>query len=227
VAKKLLTNKNGFQLNHENLVELRTKNLIQLGIQNDVASLVSSNKSLSPTKTTASAAYKFWNFIAAAVFLAGIYKGVTDSLWFILMGIIASAVISSSNKKGNAENLLDAAMIDKDFYEKILALKGWMYQFEEEDINQVQEVIGTTVKKVDVVSDFINQFSNLDMLTFWDETTLCHPKAKLQEALIDEIKTTTDATNIEHLKVALLYTCQFIKDLGEPIQLSLNQFNLQ
>jgi len=144
-------------------------------------------------------------------------------LWFILIGIIASGVITSSNKKGNAENLLDAAMIDKEFYEKILALKGWMYQFDEEKINQVEKVIGATVQKVDVVSDFGNQFSKLNMLTFWDEKTLCHPKAKIQEALLNEIKAATDATQKEHLKVALFYTCQFIKDLGEPVQLSLNQ----
>jgi len=221
--KKLLTNKEGFALSHENLKELRAKNLVNLGIFNDVASAISSNKSLSPTKTTASAAYKFWNYIAVAVFILGIYKGFTGSLWFILLGVIASGAIISSNKKGNAENLLDAALADKEFYEKILALKGWMYQFDEKKIKQIEEIIGTIVQKVDVVSDFGNQFSKLDMLTFWDESTLCHPKAKIQEALLDEIKATTDAKQKENLKIALLFTCQFIKDLGEPVQLSVNK----
>lgn len=220
---RLLTNKQGFSLSHENLKELRARNLINLGIVNDIASLVSSNKSLSPKKTTASAAYKFWNFIAVAVLLLGIFKGITDSLWFLLLGVIASGVISKSNKKGNAENLLDAAMIDKEFYEKILALKGWMYQVDEEDIDQVEALIGTKIRKIDVVSDFVDQFSKLDMLAFWDEARLCHPKAKLQEALLSEIKSTTEDTHKEHLKVALLYTCQFIKDLGEPVKLSWNQ----
>lgn len=220
--KRLLTNKDGFRLAHEELVTLREKNLVNLAIANDIANLVSSNKSLSPTKTTASAAYKFWNFIALAVFLLGIYKGVTDSIWFIFLGLIASGVIGSSNKKGNSENLLDAAIIDKEFYEKVLLLKGWMYHFDEEKISQVEELIGTIAKKVDFISDFANQFSKLDMLSFWDAALLCHPKAKIQEALLDEINATTDVARKEHLKIALLYTCQFIKDLGAPIQLSLN-----
>jgi hypothetical protein len=43
------------------------------------------------------------------------------------------AIISSANRKGNAENFLDAAMVDVDFYERILRLDGWLYQIEEEN----------------------------------------------------------------------------------------------
>ena len=223
MTKKLLTNEGGFHLSHANLVQLRNQNLIQLGIINEVAGLVSRDKSLSPTKTTASTAFKFWNFVAIAIFILGIYWGVTGSVWWVLVGIVVSGAIVNGNKSANAENLLDAAMVDKDFYEKILALNGWIYQFDDTNMNRIQEVLGATNKQVDVVSDFINQFQELDMLTFWDETKLCHPKAKVQEALISEIKAATDETHKEHLKVALLYTCQFVKDLGEPVQLALNQ----
>jgi uncharacterized protein with von Willebrand factor type A (vWA) domain len=132
-------------------------------------------------------------------------------------------LVWNANKKANAENYLDAAMIDKEFYEKVMELDGWMYQINESNTSQVLQIIGETIKKVDVVSDFANQFSNLDMQTFWDEKILCHPKQKIQESLIDEIKATTDINQKEHLKVTLFYTCQFIKDLGEPVQLSINQ----
>ncbi len=223
MTKKMLTNEGGFYLRHDNLVKLRNANLIQLGIINEIAGKISLDKSLSPTKTTAAAAFKFWNFVAIAIFLVGIYWGVTGSFWWVLLGIVLSGAIVSGNKSGNAENLLDAALVDKEFYEKIMSLNGWMYQFDEANMKKIQEVVGEKNTQIDVVSDFINQFEKLDMLTFWDETKLCHPKSILQEALISEINATSDENHREHLKVALLFSCQFVKNLGEPVQLALNK----
>ena len=44
------------------------------------------------------------------------------------------------NKKGNADNYLDAAMIDKEFYERVQALNGWVYELEEEAFREKLKV---------------------------------------------------------------------------------------
>jgi hypothetical protein len=223
MTNKILTNKQGVKISHENLLKLRSNNLIELGVVNELATKLAVLSDIVPTKTTASKAFHFWNWVAVLIFFASIYWTFTAYWWSFIAGLIVMRLVWNANKKANAENYLDAAMIDKEFYEKVMELDGWMYQINESNTSQVLQIIGETIKKVDVVSDFANQFSNLDMQTFWDEKILCHPKQKIQESLIDEIKATTDINQKEHLKVTLFYTCQFIKDLGEPVQLSINQ----
>jgi hypothetical protein len=223
MTDKILTNKQGVKISHENLVKLRSNNLIRLGVVNELATKLTVLRDIVPTKTTASKAFQFWNWVAILSFFASIYWTFTEYWWSFIVGLIVMRLVWNANKKANAENYLDAAMIDKEFYEKVMGLDGWIYQIKESNTSQVLQIIGETINKEDVVSDFINQFSKLDMLIFWDETKLCHPKEKIQEALLGEIKATIDEKQKEHLKIALIYTCQFIKDLGEPIQLSINQ----
>lgn len=223
MAEKIITNKQGVKISHANYVTLRNKNLIKLGIEDDLSTKLAGNSDIVPTKTTAVKAFHFWNWIAVICFFVSIYWTFTAYWWSFIAGFVVMRFLWKVNKKSNSENFLDAAMVDKEFYEKVMKIEGWIYQIDDSNMNHLKEILVASIQKVDVVSDFVNQFSKLDMLTFWDETNLCHPKVKIQEALLNEIKACTDETQKEHLKVALIYTCQFIKDLGEPVQLYLNQ----
>jgi hypothetical protein len=49
------------------------------------------------------------------------------------VGFIALQAIWRGNKKGGSENLLDAAMIDSEFYERVRSFDGWLYQIEESE----------------------------------------------------------------------------------------------
>lgn len=219
MTTKRLSNKQGLKIPHEKLVELRLKGVVQLGILNEVAAVISSNRSLQPTKTTAAAAFKFWNLVALVVLVGSIYMSFTQRWWWFLIGFFVSGLIANSNKKGNAENLLDAAMVDKNFYDKVMALDGWLYEVDLSD----PAAEGVWPQSVDddgeIVASFGEVLERTDWATtFYDETELKHPKKAIQEALCRKINEVDDTKLREHLEVALLATCHFISNLGESIK---------
>lgn len=117
-------------LPHADMMALRNAGALKLGIEHEAAFQISLQK-LGPTKTKASGAFHFWNFVAMAAFGASIYMSFTSNWWWFLAGFVAMFFIWNANKKGNATNLLDAAMIDPAFYERVRRLGGWSYQIEE------------------------------------------------------------------------------------------------
>ncbi len=220
MTTKRLSNKQGLKIPHEKLIELRAKGVLQLGIRNELATVISSNKGLQPTKTTAAAAFKFWNFVALVVFVGSIYMSFTKSWWWFLIGVFVSGLIANSNKKGNAENLLDAALVDKIFYDKIMALDGWLYEVDASDPAAFQ---GAWPLSVDDDGEMIASFGEVLertdwATTFYDESELKYPKKEIQEALCRKINEVDDTKLREHLEVALLATCHFIRNLGESIK---------
>jgi hypothetical protein len=50
-----------------------------------------------------------------------------------LVGLVASTIVIRSNSSANQANLLDAAMIDADFYERMAQAGVWIYKMSEED----------------------------------------------------------------------------------------------
>ncbi len=131
--KKVLSNRQGIKIPHADMVRLRNAGIINLGIENDLSAKIATIKNLGPRKTSAVAAFHFWNWVALGVLGVSIYWSFTKDWWWFIPGLILLAIISSANRKGNAENFLDAAMVDVDFYERILRLDGWLYQIEEEN----------------------------------------------------------------------------------------------
>lgn len=133
----ILTNRQGFKVPHEEMVKLRYEGKLNLGIENDLSTKISGLfPTVGPDKTLAVAAFHFWNWVAIAILLWTIYWSFVSSWWWFILGLGIMQVIWSANKVGNAENFLDAAMIDKDFYERVLDLKGWMYQLAESDAEE-------------------------------------------------------------------------------------------
>jgi len=43
-------------------------------------------------------------------------------------------MVWKANKKGNSENLLDAAFEDEEFYERVRSAGGWIYQMDESHV---------------------------------------------------------------------------------------------
>ncbi len=134
--------------------------------------------------------------------------------------------IWSSNKKGNAENFLDAAMIDKEFYDRVLALDGWMYQFKEDDFPKLVKFY-TFLKLEDqkILGKFSRIMEEIDVsFTFWDESMLGSCKKDLQVEIIRQIKATGDEKLKNALSIALLSTCNFMPNLGEPVSYGSKKF---
>lgn len=136
--KTVLYNNDGVKLSHDLMVRLRNAGTLNLGIRNDVAERITQVKGFGPSKTTAVAAFKFWNFVGFCVLGYTIYLSFTSNWWWFLVGFFGAGIIFNANKKGNSQNLLDAAMIDKDFYDRVLQLDGWMYQVKDEDVDTVK-----------------------------------------------------------------------------------------
>ena len=60
-----------------------------------------------------------------------VYLSVTSDWWWFFVGLVGAVIVWRANKRGNSENYLDAAMIDKEFYERVRTLGGWLYQLDE------------------------------------------------------------------------------------------------
>jgi hypothetical protein len=117
-------------LSYDQMVSLRKSGHLNLGINNNLAAQISAAR-VGSEKTTASAAHTFWRLVALGVAACGIYFSFTSHWWWSIIGIIGAIVISKANQQGNAENVLDAAMIDPDFYERVRKINGWQYQIDE------------------------------------------------------------------------------------------------
>jgi hypothetical protein len=117
-------------LDHSAMVALRKAGKLNLGIDNTIAGNISSS-GLKPTKTTAAAANAFWNLTGVLVFGISVYWSLTSAWWWFIPGIVAGFAIWRANWSANSENLLDAAMVDPTFYERVRSLNGWLYQIDE------------------------------------------------------------------------------------------------
>jgi hypothetical protein len=71
--------------------------------------------------------------VALLGLLYSIYLSFTSHWWWFLIGLIAAVVVNRANRSANQSNLLDAAMIDANFYERVAQLGGWLYRMNEED----------------------------------------------------------------------------------------------
>lgn len=126
-------------LSHENMVKFSKLGILNLGINNANAVDISSNKNLKPTKTTASSAFLFWSWFGFAILGYSIYLSITSQWWYFIVGIFLWQLVWKANKKSNSQNLLDAAIVDQHFYEKILNLNGWIYECHEEKVPQIKQ----------------------------------------------------------------------------------------
>jgi|LauGreDrversion4_2_1035121.scaffolds.fasta_scaffold356824_1 hypothetical protein len=123
------------------LKELVASGQVQLGIDNSVAMQISSNRALQPANKSVTAALHLWNWVAVIVFIGSVYLSFSSEWWWFILGIFVSGLITKSNKKGNAENILDAGLNEQIFYNKILSYNGWIYQIEKDNLQKIKELI--------------------------------------------------------------------------------------
>jgi hypothetical protein len=114
------------------MVALRKAGKLNLGIEPTVASQISLSP-LKPKTTTAALAYHFWNLIGFLAFIVGVYWSFTRDWWWFIPGLGVMIIVWKSNQTSNAENLIDAAMIDPSFYDRIRNIGGWLYQIEPDE----------------------------------------------------------------------------------------------
>jgi hypothetical protein len=116
------------EIEHSKMIELRKAGLLNLGIDNLLAALIAGARGQRPESNHGIGSVPFWSWVAIGVFMYSIYLSITQAWWWFIPGIVMMQAIWKANKKGNSENLLDAAMIDQELYERVRPMGGWLYE---------------------------------------------------------------------------------------------------
>ena len=90
-------------ISHSKLLELRQAGKLNLGIGQEDAAKIANDPRYAP-KTTANAAFKFWNFVTTAGFFYAVYLSFTDAWWWIVIGLFGCMVVFRANKKGHTHH---------------------------------------------------------------------------------------------------------------------------
>lgn len=140
MGKIVVSNADGYKVPHDDFVSLYQKGILTFAINTTLATNLISSKypNLKP-QGTSSAAFTLWSWVAVGVFGVSIYFSFMQNWWWFIVGFIAMRLIWKANKKGNAENYLDAALNDPSFYNNIQSINGWLYQIEEENLNAFEK----------------------------------------------------------------------------------------
>jgi hypothetical protein len=88
-------------LSHAQMLQLKNAGMLSLSIHNDLAAHIVQLRWLAPSKSTASAAFPVWSWVAGRV-----------------------------KKKGDSDKVLEAGLADEKFYERVRKIGGWVYHIE-------------------------------------------------------------------------------------------------
>ncbi len=125
-------NCNEVNISHKQLLKLRDNNQARLIIDNILAIDILTKNHLRPGNTY------LYTFLILSIFAIGvlgfsIYLSFSNSWWWFIPGILISFIIWNANRKSVSDNLVDEALRDESFYDKIKKIKGWMYQIDPND----------------------------------------------------------------------------------------------
>ena len=125
-------NCNEVNISHKQLLKLRDNNQARLIIDNILAIDILTKNHLRPGNTY------LYTFLILSIFAIGvlgfsIYLSFSNSWWWFIPGILISFIIWNANRKSVSDNLVDEALRDESFYDKIKKIKGWMYQIDHND----------------------------------------------------------------------------------------------
>ena len=118
---------------HKDMVTLRNSGKLNLGMLDDLAIKVVDDTRYAPKSIKSNLAMHFWTLVAVGQFFYAIYKSFTGIWWLFIPSFFLMFIIHRANKKGTSQNLLDEAMADKDFYERVRKANGWLYEIDEKD----------------------------------------------------------------------------------------------
>lgn len=102
--EKIYTSKD-VHIPHSELVRLRQENRVSLGISELAADQIGVLSRLQPTKTTAAAAFRFWNIVLLAALVYSIYLSFTSAWWWFFVGIAVGLIIAKANSEESTQPL--------------------------------------------------------------------------------------------------------------------------
>ena len=131
------------ELSHEEMLRLRQAGILILGIYSKLAEQISQN--YIPRKTMEVTADRPWSWVIFLGLLSILYFSFTSYLWWFIFIVGCVALGTLLPAQSNSENVLDTAIIDKEFYDQIKSLNGWRYVMEEKEADKYRTAIGAVV----------------------------------------------------------------------------------
>ena len=121
---------------YEDYKRLHLEGKCNLGIPNDAADQISSMKGALPKGSGTGYAFIFYNLVAYGCFGYSLYLSFTWNWWTFIVGFLIAGIIFRVNKKSNAENVLNDALHNKEFYENLRYIKTLSYQLDESIVEE-------------------------------------------------------------------------------------------
>jgi|GEM_PF-1409585 hypothetical protein len=128
------------ELSHEEMLRLRQAGILILGVYSKLAEQISQNHI--PRKTMEVIDDRPWNWVIFLGILSIIYFSFTSYLWWFIFIVGCVALGTLVPAQSNSENVLGAALNDKEFYDQIKSLNGWRYFMEEKEADKYRPAIG-------------------------------------------------------------------------------------
>lgn len=122
-------------INYEDLVDLRLRGKLNLGMNKMLASkLISSGFGLlNHNMRGVRASYYFFTWIPVIGFLWTIYLSFTSNWWWFIIGFFVMTFVQQVNLKSAAQNICDGACNDPNIYNEIRNLGVLSYQIDEDE----------------------------------------------------------------------------------------------
>ena len=103
----------------------------KLGIPNDVADEISRMEGVLPKGSGTGYAFSFFNLVGFGCIGYSLYLSFTWAWWAFIPGSFVAGFIFNVNKTSNAENVLNDALHNEEFYEKLRHLQTLTYLLDE------------------------------------------------------------------------------------------------
>jgi len=155
-----------------------------------------------------------------------------SGLWF-LIGIIASVVIVIysvvgvlKKEKKNIKNIIDLAVKDANFFEKVKEMEGWIFQIEENKEKRYlinSEYIIKIDSKTSILEEWVNDviFDFKEFIenhpqknNIIDISGLPRPKLEIFNAFFTSVVLTTNEKSIQKLKSDAVFLANFQENVG-------------
>jgi len=121
---------------HEAMVRMRDTGELDLGMAEALGTKIALTHAAGPKGDGSKAAFHFYSWLAIGVFAVSVYYSFADRWWWFIVGLFGMVVIWRSNKQSTGQNFAEAAYFDRDFYDRVLEVDGWLYKLDEKLASQ-------------------------------------------------------------------------------------------
>ena len=121
------------KISYEELIKLHKAKKIALTLDIILAFDILANRNYRPGGNTYLYIFFIIICLTIGVFAFSIYLSFTSAWWYFIPGLLITWIMWNANRRSVADNLTGEAFKDKNYYEKIRKIKGWVYRMDEAD----------------------------------------------------------------------------------------------